>query len=79
MGLLAKGGTGAISNAIAAAAREAGVEIRASAPVARIQIRNGRATGVVLENGDEIEGQIVSSSVDPRLTFTKFIDARELP
>jgi phytoene dehydrogenase-like protein len=38
-----RGGTGAISNAIAAAAREAGVEIRASAPVARIQIRNGRA------------------------------------
>jgi phytoene dehydrogenase-like protein len=74
-----RGGTGAISNAIASAAREAGVEIRASAPVARIQIRNGRASGVVLENGDEIEGQMVSSSVDPRLTFTKFIDARELP
>ena len=71
----AKGGTGAISNAIAAAAREAGVEIRTGAGVSRIVTRNGRATGVVLENGDEIEAAIVSSSVDPRLTFLKFLDA----
>ena len=52
----AKGGTGAISNAIAAAAREAGVEIRTKAAVSRILTRNGRATGVVLDNGDEIDG-----------------------
>ena len=75
----AKGGTGAISNAIAAAAREAGVEIRTKAGVSRIVTKNGRAAGVVLENGDEIEAGIVSSSVDPRLTFTKFLDANELP
>jgi phytoene dehydrogenase-like protein len=75
----ARGGTGAISNAIAAAAREAGVEIRQDAAVARIQIQNRRATGVVLDNGDEIESTLVSSSVDPRLTFTKFIDHRDLP
>src|ERR671912_1236910 len=75
----AKGGTGAISNAIAAAAREAGVEIRTKAGVSKILTRNGRATGVVLENGDEISASVVSSSVDPRLTFTKFLDTRELP
>ncbi len=75
----AKGGTGAISNAIAAAAREAGVEIRTSTGVSKILVKNGRATGVALDNGDEIEGTIVSSSVDPRLTFTKFLDAAELP
>jgi phytoene dehydrogenase-like protein len=75
----AKGGTGAISDAIAAAAREAGAEIRTSAGVSRILTRNGRATGVVLENGDQIEGAAVSSSVDPRLTFLKFLDSRELP
>ena len=51
---LSRGGTGAVSNAIAAAARELGVEIRTEAPVARILTKNGRATGVVLENGDEI-------------------------
>jgi len=74
-----KGGTGAISNAIAAAAREAGAEIRTTAAVSQIRIKNGRATGVVLENGDEVEATIISSSVDPRLTFTKFMDPRDLP
>ena len=76
----ARGGTGAISNAIAAAAREAGVEIRTEAPVARISVKNGRASGVVLANGDELSADLVLSSVDPNLTFLKFIDAdRDLP
>src|SRR5688572_11812620 len=74
-----RGGTGAISNAIAGAAREAGVEVRTKASVSRILTRNGRAIGVALDNGDEIEASIVSSSVDPRLTFTRFLEARELP
>ena len=65
--------------AIAAAARELGVEIRTEAPVARILTKNGRSTGVVLENGDEIAAKVVVSSVDPNLTFLKFMDARELP
>ncbi len=75
----AKGGTGAISNAIAAAAREAGAEIRTKTGVSRILTRNGRATGVALENGDEIQASLVSSSLDPRLTFTRLLDTRELP
>jgi phytoene dehydrogenase-like protein len=75
----AKGGTGAISNAIAGAAREAGVEIRTGAAVARISTKQGHATGVVLANGDELEADIVLSSVDPRLTFLDFIDSGELP
>src|SRR5437868_4044520 len=75
----ARGGTGAISNAIADAAREAGAEIRTQAGIARILVKNGRAAGVVLENGDEIFGEMVASSVDPRLTFIKMIGERELP
>jgi phytoene dehydrogenase-like protein len=75
----AKGGTGAISNAIAGAAREAGVEIRTGAAVARISTSHGHATGVVLANGDELEADLVVSSVDPRLTFIEFMDPRELP
>ena len=76
----ARGGTGAISNAIASAAREAGVEIRTQTPVARISVKNGRANGVVLSNGDELTADMVLSSVDPNLTFLKFMDAeRELP
>jgi len=74
----ARGGTGAISNAIAAAAREAGTEIRVSAPVAKIRMSGGRATGVILENGDEIQAPIVCSSVDPRLTFMKMVGRENL-
>ncbi len=74
-----RGGTGGISNAIAGAARETGAEIRTEAPVARILVKNGVAQGVVLENGEEIRGDVVSSSVNPRLTFLNFVDSRELP
>ncbi len=75
----ARGGTGAISNAIAEAAREAGAEIRTQAAVARIIVKNNRAQGVVLANGDEIRADVVSSGVDPRLTFLKFIEEGCLP
>jgi phytoene dehydrogenase-like protein len=75
----ARGGTGAISNAIAAAAREAGVEIRTQAPVAGIRVQRGQATGVVLANGDELTADMVLSSVDPNLTFLKFVGEKELP
>jgi phytoene dehydrogenase-like protein len=76
---LARGGTGAISEAIAAAAREAGVEIRANATVAGIVVRDNTASGVVLDNGDELEARVVASSVDPRLTFLRFINDAVLP
>ena len=76
---LARGGTGAISNAIADAAREAGAEIRAETAVAGIVVRDNRARGVVLDNGDEIAADVVASSVDPRLTFLRFIDSAALP
>ncbi len=75
----ARGGTGAISSAIADAAREAGVEIRTEAPIAQIIVKNGKAKGVVLASGDEIYADIVSSSVDPRLTFVKMIEKGNLP
>jgi phytoene dehydrogenase-like protein len=75
----ARGGTGAISNAIADAAREAGVEIRTQAAIAQIIVKNGKAKGVVLADGDEIYADIISSSVDPRLTFVKMIEKGNLP
>ena len=76
---LVRGGTGAISNAIGSAAREAGAEIRTEAPISKIIVENGRATGVALENGDEIRANVVSSSVDPRLTFMKMVGSENLP
>jgi phytoene dehydrogenase-like protein len=75
----ARGGTGGISNAIAEAAIEAGVEIRKEVAVAKIIVKNGRAIGVALTNGDEIHGSVISSSVDPRHTFIEFIDNGNLP
>src|ERR1700722_3303100 len=75
----ARGGAGAISNAIADAAREAGVEIRTQSGISQIIVKNGRAKGVVLSNGDEVYAEVISSSVDPRLTFTKFMGAEHLP
>jgi phytoene dehydrogenase-like protein len=76
---LARGGTGAISEAIAAAARAAGVEIRPNADVAKILVRGNRAEGVVLSNGDEIRGRLVASSADPRVTFLRLMDEGSLP
>ncbi|HZR30498.1 MAG TPA: NAD(P)/FAD-dependent oxidoreductase [Terriglobales bacterium] len=75
----ARGGTGAISNAIADAAREAGVEIRTKSAIAQILVKDGKASGVALQNGDEFHADIVSSSVDPNLTFLKFIESQHLP
>jgi phytoene dehydrogenase-like protein len=76
---LSRGGTGAISNSIANAAREAGAEIRTEATIAKIILKNGEAKGVVLDNGDEIYADVISSSVDPRLTFMKMVGEEHLP
>lgn len=76
---LPRGGTGAISNAIAGAARAAGAEIRTSAAVGRVIVRNGAATGVTLENGDEIGATLVASSLDPRQTFMTLVGEEHLP
>src|SRR5881296_3835120 len=71
---LSRGGTGAISDAIAGAAREAGVEIRTETAVSRILVKDGRATGVALEDGEEISATVVSSGVDPHRTFLRMIE-----
>src|SRR5438093_2823786 len=74
-----KGGTGAISNAIASAARSYGAEIRTDAAVEKVIAKGGRVTGVALKNGDELLAPIVVSGLDPRRTFTQLVDPRQLP
>jgi phytoene dehydrogenase-like protein len=69
-----KGGTGGVSYAIARAAEALGAEIRTEAPVARITVRDGRATGVVLESGEEIEASVVLSSADAKVTFLDLLE-----
>jgi phytoene dehydrogenase-like protein len=73
------GGMGAISNALAAAGRKLGVEIRTSCAVARIDVRGGELRGVVLEDGTEIQAPIVFSNADPKRTFLKLVPQSELP
>jgi phytoene dehydrogenase-like protein len=74
-----RGGMGGLSNAIAAAARERGAEIRVNAHVSRILVKDGRATGVVLADGTELRAKKVVSGVDANVTFLKLMDATELP
>jgi phytoene dehydrogenase-like protein len=76
---LSRGGTGAISESIAGAARAAGVEIRTQTSVSKIIVKDGTAVGVVLENGDYLTAQVVSSSVDPHLTFLRMVGDEHLP
>ena len=76
---LSRGGTGAISDAIAGAAREAGAEVRTGTSVSKIIVKDGTAVGVVLENGDYLTCQVVSSSVDPNLTFLHMVGTEYLP
>ena len=69
-----KGGTGGISLAIASAARSLGATIRTEAPVVRILTRDGRATGVVLESGEEIAAGAVLASTDVKRTFIDLLE-----
>lgn len=69
-----KGGMGALSHALAAAARAAGAELRCNAEVARVLTRDERACGVVLASGDELEARVVVSALDPKRTFLELLD-----
>lgn len=75
MNFFVVGGTGAITKAMAAAAQQAGAEIRTGADVIEIQIKNGAAQGVVLSTGEEILAQAVISNADPKRTFLKLTDS----
>jgi phytoene dehydrogenase-like protein len=74
-----RGGTGQISEAIASAARSLGAEVRVNAAVAKVIVKDGRTTGVALENGDELRAPVVVSGLDPRRTFIDLVDRKELP
>jgi phytoene dehydrogenase-like protein len=74
-----RGGMGGISNAIAAAAREKGAEIRTNAEVAKILVKDGVVRGVALADGTEILAPKVASGVDANVTFLKLMSAGDLP
>ncbi len=72
-----KGGMGALTEALASAAKAAGAEIRTDAGVAHVTIKDGATTGVVLESGEEIAARAVVSNADPRRTFLGLVDPVE--
>jgi phytoene dehydrogenase-like protein len=74
-----QGGMGALSGAIAAAARDMGVELRTESPVSEILVEDGSVKGVITEGGEEIRAEIVLSNADPKLTFTKLVPRDKLP
>ncbi|MBA3515233.1 MAG: NAD(P)/FAD-dependent oxidoreductase [Pyrinomonadaceae bacterium] len=73
-----KGGMGAVTAALAKAATDAGVEIRTNADVERILVVDGKASKVVLTNGEEISARAVVSNADPRTTFLRLVDPLDL-
>jgi phytoene dehydrogenase-like protein len=75
----ARGGMGSITKALTASFKAAGGEVRTGSGVDRILVKNGRAVGVVLANGDEVHGKRVVSNMDVKRTFLKHVDERELP
>jgi phytoene dehydrogenase-like protein len=76
--LTARGGPGALASALARAAEAAGAKIRTGARVSRVIVRDGAATGVVLEGGEEISAAAVVSNADPRTTFLSLVDPLDL-
>src|SRR6266513_3053159 len=75
----ARGGMGAITQALAASLQASGGTVRASAPVEQVLVRNGRATGVVLAGGEEISAAVVVSNLDVKRTFLESVAPQHLP
>ncbi len=75
----ARGGMGAVSQAIAGAFQSYGGELRTDAGVERIVVRNGKTKGVALTNGEEIDANIVVSAMDVKRTFLKCMDETDVP
>ena len=74
-----RGGTGAVSMAIARSAEHFGADILTEAPVEKVIVKNGRAIGIALENGNEYQADKVISGLDPKLSFLKMVDESDLP
>jgi phytoene dehydrogenase-like protein len=74
-----EGGMGAVAGAIASSAKSFGVTIRTNARVAKVQTAQGRATGVVLDNGDEITAKVIVTSLHPKTAFLDHVGRENLP
>jgi phytoene dehydrogenase-like protein len=75
---MVRGGMGGIADALIAGAKHHGVDVRLQAPVAEVIIRDGRARGVALESGEEIQADVVISNADPKRSLLSLVDAAHL-
>src|SRR5574342_678165 len=75
----AKNGSGGVSGSIYNSAKALGVEIRVNAGVKQVKVKGGRAVGVILENGDELDSKVVMSAADPKRTFLQFVETKHFP
>jgi len=75
----ARGGMGAVADALAKSLQASGGEIRVDAEVDRIIVKGGAVKGVALTNGDELDADIVVSNLDPKRTFTRIMAEDDLP
>ncbi len=73
-----RGGMGTVTQALAAAARAGGAEVRSDAPVARILVEGDRAVGVELQSGERFAAPVVVSNADPRATFLSLLGPEHL-
>jgi phytoene dehydrogenase-like protein len=74
-----KGGMGGLTQALAKAANDLGVEVRTETEVAKILTKNGAVSGVALANGDDFHAKMVASNVDCNVTFNKLLDGADIP
>jgi phytoene dehydrogenase-like protein len=74
-----EGGMGGVTQALRAAAESFGAQIRTCAEVVKIKVTDGRATGVVLEGGDELDADAIVTTTHPKITFLGHLDRTELP
>jgi len=75
----AEGGMGAVADAIRRSAERFGASVRTDSPVDRVLVSNGRATGAVLRNGEELTAPVVVTAIHPKITFLQHIDRSDLP
>lgn len=74
-----KGGMGGLTQALQKSAEDKGAVVQTRAAVAKIRVRSGRAIGVILEDGEKIDAEVVASSADPKRTFLQLIEEEDLP
>jgi phytoene dehydrogenase-like protein len=73
------GGMGAITQAMAAAARSMGVVIETDTAVRRVIVENGQAVGVELEDGRQVRARVIAANVNPSILYNQMLDAEQLP